>query len=105
MKIAGGLQENGIVVGNAYDKYGSNNALVRWIMQGFARTLDELVDQAQPRSIHEIGCGEGYWVLQWTARGDRGQRQRFFRTGHRPGPRKCCGAAGYGRHFHRAQHL
>ena len=69
MKIAGGLQENGIVVGNAYDKYGSNNALVRWIMQGFARTLDELVDQAQPRSIHEIGCGEGYWVLQWTARG------------------------------------
>jgi len=29
MKIAGGMAEEGIVVGNTYDKYGSKNPIVR----------------------------------------------------------------------------
>ena len=65
MKISGGLEENGIVVGNAYDKYGSQNPIVRRIMQGFDDALSELVEKAKPSSIHEIGCGEGFWVLKW----------------------------------------
>lgn len=69
MKIAGGATERGIVVGNVYDKYASRNPIVRRIMRGFAATLGELVERVQPRSIHEVGCGEGYWVLEWTARG------------------------------------
>lgn len=80
MKISGGLEENGIVVGNAYDKYGSQNPIVRRIMQGFNDALSELVAKAKPSSIHEIGCGEGFWVLKWqqlgmTARGSDFSKQ------------------------------
>ncbi len=65
MKISGGIREDGIVVGNAYDKYGSRNPIVRWMMKGFNDSLSEFVRKAAPKTIHEIGCGEGYWVMQW----------------------------------------
>lgn len=69
MKISNGLTEDGVVVGNAFDKYGSKNPVVRWIMQGFDRALSELVQKANPSTIHEVGCGEGYWVLGWRRQG------------------------------------
>ncbi|MGB5644689.1 MAG: class I SAM-dependent methyltransferase, partial [Gammaproteobacteria bacterium] len=69
MKISGGVKEDGIVVGNAYDKYGSTNPIVRRIMSGFNDSLSELVEKAAPDNIHEIGCGEGYWVVQWNHQG------------------------------------
>jgi len=69
MRISGGAQENGIVIGNAYDKYGSRNPVVRWLMEGFNNSLTELVAKAAPKTIHEIGCGEGYWVMQWNQQG------------------------------------
>jgi len=69
MKIAEGLRENGIVVGNAYDKYGSSNPIERWLVNGFASALTELVDRVTPASIYEVGCGEGYWTLQWLGKG------------------------------------
>lgn len=69
IKVAGGVRENGVVVGNAYDKYGSRNWLVKRIMAGFELALSGLVERAAPKSIHEIGCGEGYWVLRWLEEG------------------------------------
>lgn len=69
MKLAGGTKENGIVVGNTYDKYGSRNPIVKRMMAGFESALSELVDRASPTAIHEIGCGEGYWVLRWAEQG------------------------------------
>jgi 2-polyprenyl-3-methyl-5-hydroxy-6-metoxy-1,4-benzoquinol methylase len=69
MKISGGIKEDGIVVGNAYDKYGSRNPIVRWLMSGFNNSLSELVAKAAPKAIHEIGCGEGYLVMQWRQQG------------------------------------
>jgi 2-polyprenyl-3-methyl-5-hydroxy-6-metoxy-1,4-benzoquinol methylase len=69
VKIAGGAKEDGVVVGNYYDKYGSRNPIVRWMMNGFDSALSLFVSKASPRSIHEIGCGEGYWVLRWNAEG------------------------------------
>lgn len=69
MKISGGIKEDGIVVGNAYDKYGSKNPIVRWMMSGFNNSLSEMVEKAAPKTIHEIGCGEGYWVMQWNRQG------------------------------------
>ena len=36
----------GTVTGNTYDKYGSTNPVVRRLMAGFERTLDELFVQA-----------------------------------------------------------
>jgi 2-polyprenyl-3-methyl-5-hydroxy-6-metoxy-1,4-benzoquinol methylase len=69
VKISGGMTERGVVIGNVYDKYGSRNPIVRWLMRGFEQALSELVARAAPSSVHEIGCGEGYWVLYWNRRG------------------------------------
>lgn len=69
MRMSGGVKEAGVVVGNVYDKYGSRNPVVRWIMRGFEDALSELVARAAPSSVHEIGCGEGYWVLHWNRHG------------------------------------
>ncbi|MFT7157181.1 MAG: hypothetical protein ACI8Q1_002198 [Parvicella sp.] len=65
MKISGGIKEDGIVVGNAYDKYGSQNPIVRWIMKCFNDSLSELVAESVPNTIQKFGCGENYWVMQW----------------------------------------
>jgi len=63
------MAEDGVVVGNTYDKYGSRNPIVRRIMAGFTDSLSSLVAKANPKSIHEVGCGEGYWVRLWNSRG------------------------------------
>jgi len=69
MKIAGGIKEDGIVVGNIFDKYASANPIVKWIMKGFNDSLSGLVTKSAPKTIHELGCGEGYWVTHWTGQG------------------------------------
>lgn len=69
LKISGGAKEGGIVVGNTYDKYNSANPLVKRIMKGFEEALNGLVEKAAPSEIHEVGCGEGYWVLRWNKQG------------------------------------
>lgn len=69
IKISGGAKEEGIVFGNTYDKYGSKNPLVKWMMKGFESALSDFVARIAPQSIHEVGCGEGYWVLRWNEQG------------------------------------
>ena len=55
----------GTVTGNTYDKYGSTNPVVRRLMAGFERSLAELLAAAAPRSILDVGCGEGVLTHQW----------------------------------------
>lgn len=69
MRVAGGRAEDGIVIGNTYDKYGTSNPVARWLMNGFDEALTNLVETIAPESIHEVGCGEGYWVSRWTGQG------------------------------------
>jgi len=69
IEVAGGAKENGITIGNTYDKYGSSNPIVKWMMKGFESSLSDLIPQPLPQSIHEVGCGEGYWVLRWIEQG------------------------------------
>lgn len=80
MKISEGLKEDGIVVGNAYDKYGTRNPIVRWIMKGFDDALSDLVGKAAPSTIHEVGCGEGYWVLGWNQQNMQARGSDFSET-------------------------
>ena len=62
----------GTVTGNTYDKYGSTNPVVRRLMAGFERTLDELFVKAAPASLLDVGCGEGVLVHRWAQHlGDR----------------------------------
>jgi 2-polyprenyl-3-methyl-5-hydroxy-6-metoxy-1,4-benzoquinol methylase len=58
----------GTVTGNTYDKYGSTNPVVRRLMAGFERTLDELFTQAAPQSLLDVGCGEGVLTHKWAQR-------------------------------------
>jgi len=62
------VDREGTVTGNTYDKYGSTNPVVRRLMAGFEATLDELFTQAAPRSILDIGCGEGVLTCRWAER-------------------------------------
>jgi SAM-dependent methyltransferase len=62
------VSKDGVVTGNTYDKYGSSNPVVRRLMAGFERNLDELFELAAPRSLLDVGCGEGVLVEGWAKR-------------------------------------
>ena len=57
-----------VPTGNAFDKYGSRNPVVRRLMAGFRRTLDELWLEASPESVLDVGCGEGVLTAEWAER-------------------------------------
>src|SRR5919201_986897 len=58
----------GTITGNTYDKYGSTNPVVKRLMAGFERTLDELWAKASPRRVLDVGCGEGVLTHKWAQR-------------------------------------
>ena len=62
------VSKDGVVTGNTYDKYGSGNPVVRRLMARFERDLQELFELAAPRSLLDVGCGEGVLVHRWAAR-------------------------------------
>ena len=57
-----------VPTGNTFDKYGSTNPVVRRLMTGFHRALDELWERAAPESILDVGCGEGVLTHEWAER-------------------------------------
>jgi 2-polyprenyl-3-methyl-5-hydroxy-6-metoxy-1,4-benzoquinol methylase len=57
-----------VPTGNTFDKYGSTNPVVRRLMAGFGRTLDELFTEAAPATVLDVGCGEGILTAQWAQR-------------------------------------
>ena len=60
-----GAGGDGTVTGNTYDKYGSANPVVRRLMATFERALGELWTAAGPRSLLDVGCGEGVLTQRW----------------------------------------
>jgi len=57
-----------VPTGNTYDKYGSTNPVVKRLMAGFHSATDELLARAAPRSILDVGCGEGVLTEEWAER-------------------------------------
>lgn len=53
------VTENGIVIGNTFNKYKATNPLHRKLMAGFLGAFDSLIAETDAREVHEIGCGEG----------------------------------------------
>jgi 2-polyprenyl-3-methyl-5-hydroxy-6-metoxy-1,4-benzoquinol methylase len=64
------VDREGTVTGNTYDKYGSSNPVVKRLMAGFEGTLEELYQQAAPKTILDVGCGEGVLTHQWAQKPD-----------------------------------
>ena len=62
------VDAEGTVTGNTFDKYGSQNPVVRRLMTGFHAQLDELFDHAAPTSILDVGCGEGVLTHEWAGK-------------------------------------
>jgi 2-polyprenyl-3-methyl-5-hydroxy-6-metoxy-1,4-benzoquinol methylase len=62
------VSKEGVVTGNTFDKYASSNLVVRRLMGGFERSLDELFELAAPSSLLDVGCGEGVLVQRWAER-------------------------------------
>ena len=54
------IEEQGIPVGNVYDKYATGNPIARHLVRNFASNVLELVRASGARDIHEVGCGEGH---------------------------------------------
>lgn len=61
--------ENGIIAGNLYDKYGSKNVIVRYLMKGFFNSLSRLVAATGAVEVHEVGCGEGNLSIRLAKQG------------------------------------
>ena len=57
-----------VPTGNTYDKYGSTNPVVKRLMRGFHAALEELWEIAAPRSVLDVGCGEGVLTASWAER-------------------------------------
>jgi 2-polyprenyl-3-methyl-5-hydroxy-6-metoxy-1,4-benzoquinol methylase len=55
----------GVATGNTFDKYGSDNPVVRRLMAGFDAALADLFGRAGPQSLLDVGCGEGVLTQRW----------------------------------------
>ena len=62
-----------VPTGNTFDKYGSQNPVVRRLMSSFHAALDELWAQAAPSSVLDVGCGEGVLTVEWAERLENGR--------------------------------
>lgn len=64
----------GNIVGNVYDKYGTGNPIARRLMRGFLDAVTELYRQVGPRTVLEVGCGEGRLADTLVRSGPRPER-------------------------------
>jgi 2-polyprenyl-3-methyl-5-hydroxy-6-metoxy-1,4-benzoquinol methylase len=48
-----------VITGNYFDKYGSDNPLIRWVVGRYLKTLYALLERHPFDTVLDAGCGEG----------------------------------------------
>ena len=51
--------EDGVVVGNIYNKQTTRNPIAKWMVNNFDKCFLDLIEPIKPAKIIEVGCGEG----------------------------------------------
>lgn len=59
-KVSLKVNEQPIIAGNIYDKYGSKNLIVKIIMKNFLNKLNRLIFSINAKKILDAGCREGH---------------------------------------------
>jgi len=54
------LDKEKVLSGNQFNKYESQNIIVKYLMNNFLQSIRDFVGYCNPKNIHELGCGEGY---------------------------------------------
>ncbi len=54
------MDPSAVPAGNHYDKFNTRNPIARIMMEGYKRSLGEMVGPLDPGSLLEVGCGEGF---------------------------------------------
>jgi 2-polyprenyl-3-methyl-5-hydroxy-6-metoxy-1,4-benzoquinol methylase len=62
-----------IPTGNTFDKYGTRNPLFRRLVARFTAHAEVLLDLTEPKSVLDVGCGEGVLTERIATRLDRGR--------------------------------
>jgi ubiquinone/menaquinone biosynthesis C-methylase UbiE len=62
------------IVGSFYDKYRSRNPIARALTQGFLDAVTELYSKVGPKTVLEVGCGEGQLAAHLWMNGPRPER-------------------------------
>lgn len=65
---------DGVIVGNVYDKYTTHNPVARRLVRGFLTAVTELYERVSPRTVLEVGCGEGYLAQHLLSTSSRPER-------------------------------
>ncbi len=50
--------------GNYYKKHHSKNPVVKYLMNSFHSALFDLIEEVNPNNMLDVGCGEGYTVVE-----------------------------------------
>lgn len=84
--VSGLSRDGGAIIGNVYDKYGTNNPVSRALMCGFLGTVTHLYERVAPATVLEVRCGEGHLAHHLVRSAVR--PKRFVSVRRRA--RRCC---------------
>jgi len=54
------LNKEKVLSGNQFNKYESQNIIVKYLMNNFLQSIQDFISYCNPKNIHELDSGERY---------------------------------------------